>query len=104
MRTLVENKLFNGQYCCYNYYEFLEIFKNIFSYIFGKKKKGKPLALGQADSGPTEAHQGSAERKMCPWAISKYFGDWVPTQVLLCWSMQCGGQSANHVKRYVSQT
>jgi hypothetical protein len=21
------------------------------------------------------------EREMCPWAISKYFGDWVPTQV-----------------------
>ena len=41
------------------------------------------------------------EREMCPWAISKYFGDWVPTQVLLCWSMQYGGQSANHVKRYV---
>jgi hypothetical protein len=46
---------------------------------------------------------GGAEREMCPWAISKYFGDWVPTQVLLCWSMQCGGQSANHVKRYVSR-
>jgi hypothetical protein len=48
--------------------------------------------------------KGEIEREMCPWAISKYFGDWVPTQVLLCWSMQCGGQSANHVKRYVSQT
>jgi hypothetical protein len=43
-------------------------------------------------------HQkGEIEREMCPWAISKYFGDWVPTQVLLCWSMQYGGQSANHV-------
>jgi hypothetical protein len=35
------------------------------------------------------------EREMCPWAISKYFGDWVPTQAPLCWSMQCGRQSAN---------
>jgi hypothetical protein len=26
---------------------------------------------------------GKHEREMCPWAISKYFGDW-PTQVLLC--------------------
>jgi hypothetical protein len=26
----------------------------------------------------------SSEREMCPWAISKYFGDWVPTQVLKC--------------------
>jgi transposase InsO family protein len=25
-----------------------------------------------------------AEREMCPWAISKYFGDSVPTQVLKC--------------------
>jgi hypothetical protein len=24
------------------------------------------------------------EREMCPWAISKYFGDWVPTQVVMC--------------------
>jgi hypothetical protein len=28
------------------------------------------------------------EREMCPWAISKYFGDWVPTQVLKCEFMQ----------------
>jgi hypothetical protein len=25
-----------------------------------------------------------SEREMCPWAISKYFGDCVPTQVFLC--------------------
>jgi hypothetical protein len=31
-----------------------------------------------------ELRQESPEREMCPWAISKYFGDWVPTQVLLC--------------------
>jgi hypothetical protein len=28
--------------------------------------------------------KGEIEREMCPWAISKYFGDWVPTQVDLC--------------------
>jgi hypothetical protein len=36
------------------------------------------------------------EREMCPWAISKYFGDWVQTQVLKCESMPMGEQSANH--------
>jgi hypothetical protein len=35
------------------------------------------------------------EREMCPWAISKYFGDWVPTQVLKCESIPMDGQSAN---------
>jgi hypothetical protein len=35
------------------------------------------------------------EREMCPWAISKYFGDWVPTQVLKCESMLMDEQSAN---------
>ena len=30
-----------------------------------------------------------------PWAISKYFGDWVPTQVLKCEFMLMDGQSAN---------
>jgi hypothetical protein len=29
-------------------------------------------------------YNGRREREMCPWAISKYFGDWVPTQVVLC--------------------
>jgi hypothetical protein len=24
------------------------------------------------------------EREMCPWAISKYFGDCVPTQEVMC--------------------
>jgi hypothetical protein len=28
--------------------------------------------------------QGDAEREMCPWAISKYFGDLVSKQVLKC--------------------
>jgi hypothetical protein len=40
------------------------------------------------------------EREMCPWAISKYFGDLVSNtsaQVLN------GGQSANQEKRYVSR-
>jgi hypothetical protein len=36
------------------------------------------------------------EREMCPWAISKYFGDWVQTQVLKCENMLMGEQSANH--------
>jgi hypothetical protein len=31
-----------------------------------------------------------------PWAISKYFGDWVPTQVLKCEFMPMDEQSANH--------
>jgi hypothetical protein len=35
------------------------------------------------------------EREMCPWAISKYFGDCVPTQVLKCKSMPTDEQSAN---------
>jgi hypothetical protein len=35
------------------------------------------------------------EREMCPWAISKYFGDCVPTQVLKCEFMLMDGQSAN---------
>jgi hypothetical protein len=26
----------------------------------------------------------ACEREMCPWAISKYFGDWVPTRVDSC--------------------
>jgi hypothetical protein len=30
-----------------------------------------------------------------PWAISKYFGDWVPTQVLKYEFMLMDGQSAN---------
>jgi hypothetical protein len=37
----------------------------------------------------------ATEREMCPWAISKYFGDWVPTQVLKCESMPMDEQSAN---------
>jgi hypothetical protein len=34
-----KNKYFNGKYCWYNYYEFLEIFKNIFIYEIGIKEK-----------------------------------------------------------------
>jgi hypothetical protein len=37
-----------------------------------------------------------SEREMCPWAISKYFGDWVQTQVLKCEFMPMDEQSANH--------
>jgi hypothetical protein len=37
-----------------------------------------------------------SEREMCPWAISKYFGDWVQTQVLKCENMHIDEQSANH--------
>jgi hypothetical protein len=34
MRTLVQKyKFLNDEYCWYNYYEFLEIFKNILIYI-----------------------------------------------------------------------
>jgi hypothetical protein len=36
------------------------------------------------------------EREMCPWAISKYFSDWVQTQVLKCENMPMDEQSANH--------
>jgi hypothetical protein len=38
----------------------------------------------------------ATEREMCPWAISKYFGDWVQTQVLKCENMLMGEQGANH--------
>jgi hypothetical protein len=37
-----------------------------------------------------------SEREMCLWAISKYFGDWMQTQVLKCESMPMDEQSANH--------
>jgi hypothetical protein len=40
--------------------------------------------------------KGEIEREMCPWAISKYFGDWVSTQVLICKSMPMDEQVANH--------
>jgi hypothetical protein len=33
---------------------------------------------------PMKEKQKLPEREMCPWAISKYFGDWVPIQVDLC--------------------
>jgi hypothetical protein len=49
----------------------------------GREKKG------------SEYEGGGTEREMCPWAISKYFGDWVPTQVLKCKSMPMDGQVAN---------
>jgi hypothetical protein len=38
----------------------------------------------------------TCEREMCLWDISKYFGDWVSTQVLKCKSMPMDEQSANH--------
>jgi hypothetical protein len=52
--------------------------------------------------GPSPARPGS-EREMCLWAISKYFGDWVQTQVLKCENMPKDEQSANHKLRYVSK-
>jgi hypothetical protein len=45
-----------------------------------------------------------AEREMCPWAISKYFGDWVSTQGLKCESMPMDEHSANLQQRYVSKS
>jgi hypothetical protein len=36
------------------------------------------------------------EREMCPWAISKYFGDWVQTQGPKCENMLMDEQSVNH--------
>jgi hypothetical protein len=44
------------------------------------------------------------EREMCPWAISKYFGDCVSTQGLKCVFMLMEEQSANQDKRYVSKS
>jgi hypothetical protein len=44
------------------------------------------------------------EREMCPWAISKYFGDWVPTQGLKCVFMLLEEQSANQDNRYVPKS
>jgi hypothetical protein len=41
-------------------------------------------SLGFKDFHHAAQLQSLTEREMCPWAISKYFGDWVPTQVLLC--------------------
>jgi hypothetical protein len=64
------------------------------------------LALAY-DSGDEEAREvvgHHAEREMCPWAISKYFGDWVPTQVLKCEFMLMDEQSANQEQRYVSKS
>jgi hypothetical protein len=37
-----------------------------------------------------------SEREICLWAISKYFGDRVPTRVLECKSTPMDGQVANH--------
>jgi hypothetical protein len=40
------------------------------------------IPKGEKLIGPKQKDR--TEREMCPWAISKYFGDWVPTQVLKC--------------------
>jgi hypothetical protein len=48
--------------------------------------------------------KGEIEREMCPWAISKYFGDCVSTQGLKCVFMLMEEQSANQDKRYVSKS
>jgi hypothetical protein len=72
-------------------------------YIYTNLLKTYIKTLMWAPGDTTASPSALPEREMCLWAISKYFGDWVPTQVLLYWSMQYGGQSANHVKRYVSK-
>jgi hypothetical protein len=44
-----------------------------------------PLEGPPAQSDPAgQTHRGRPEREMCPWAISKYFGDLVSKQVLKC--------------------
>jgi hypothetical protein len=53
---------------------------------------------------PHENYFNISEREMCPWAISKYFGDWVPTQVLKYEFMLMDEQSANQEQRYVSKS
>jgi hypothetical protein len=78
MSTLVQNKLFNGNIFGYNYYEFLEIFKNIFIYIFreiGIKNKTladwlnqpspnrPPSSLSQRHAGPTHGSSPSSRRR-----------------------------------------
>jgi hypothetical protein len=52
----------------------------------------------------TTKENSATEREMCPWAISKYFGDWVPTQVLKCEIMLMDEQGANQEQRYVSKS
>jgi hypothetical protein len=59
----------------------------IYSTISGDLQQSLMMRQGLA--------RGACEREMCPWAISKYFGDCVPTQVLKCKSMPMDGQSAN---------
>jgi hypothetical protein len=51
-------------------------------FLFGVELGADPDLLGGVVAGVER--DGLNEREMCPWAISKYFGDWVPTQVLLC--------------------
>jgi hypothetical protein len=45
---------------------------------------------------PEFGYELRSEREMCLWAISKYFGDWVSTQVLKYKSMPMDEQGANH--------
>jgi hypothetical protein len=58
----------------------------------------------QEQDQPSSSMMVHPEREMCPWAISMYFGDWVPTQVLKCEFMLMDKQSANQEKRYVSKS
>jgi hypothetical protein len=70
-------------------------------------KVGQPYPLLPSPTWKQQAHVSlpcSLEREMCPWAISKYFGDWVPTQVLKCEYMPINEQSANKGLRYVSKS
>jgi hypothetical protein len=61
------------------------------------------MGQGKHEPGYSIREKTPIEREMCPWAISKYFGDWVQTQVLKCENMSKDEQSANHKLRYVSK-
>ena len=43
------------------------------------------------------------EREMCPWAISKYFGDWVPTQMFWVWNYAKWWIKGKSTQRYDSR-
>jgi hypothetical protein len=68
-------------------------------------EKWSCLLFGRGDlSGVCFCFERDDEREMCPWAISKYFGDWVSTQVFKWESTSMDEQSANLEKRYVSKS
>jgi hypothetical protein len=57
MGTLVKNKNFNGKYFLYNYYEFLEIFKNIYLWEISIKEKEKEKEKNQTLAGSADPAQ-----------------------------------------------